>query len=545
MTGENEKSKIASFDVGFGPGASGRGAAPPEDPSRGAFRIGVVSGLSPRPEFATSPRDPGGSQAARPVGVDRASFDEIMAELAPELAIDVTDPHDVRGKPVRVDLRFAKMRDFRPEILAEQVHLLRSLRAERSAAPRVSGGRASEGPAGGKSLLDSLLDGDDPVPGEASATPSAGPHLAFTRLLGEVLHHPEVRRLESAWRGLKWLVDRAGACEGVSIQVVAARVEDVEPALDALALGDEPLGLILVDHELGATPRDLDRMDRWAQRAEAIGAPLVVNARPELLGFDDLGALSRTQRRVRSSEDPRAAALRNVAARDWARWISLAANGLVARPRHTTESARLGGIPFEEGSDLFIGAVWAVGALASASFARCGWPCALTGTSDGRLESLNVRSGDDRGEQVSLPLEALVREDVAAEAAGAGVCLLSCAPNRDLAFLLHAPVLFRGPVGASGTSAAASSTLAEQLFVARVGQAVLQLAAAIPRDTPPSVALEVARVTLAELFSGSPGKVPALDLAISGDPPVLELTVRPRGFLGLRLEEATLAARLA
>ncbi len=537
-------SGIASFGVGFGSGPTPD--LPAETPAEaGTFRIGVVSALTPRPELATASAGPRHARL-----VDAANLDEVMTALAVELTIEITNPHDLRGKPLAVELRFAKLRDFRPDTLAQQVPLLRSLRAapgEPAPAPRP----ASAAPAEPKSLLESLLDDDgagdvtSAAASSGSGAPSASAQAAFTRALGEVLAHPEVRRLERAWRGLKWLVDRVGVGAGAraSVQVVAADVDEVEAALDALALGDQPVGLLLVDHVLGATPRDLARMGAWAQRAEAIGAPLVANTGPEVLGFDDLAALARTQRRLRSSDDPRAAALRSVAARDSARWLSLAANGPLGRARYTGDSARIGA-PFEEPDELFVGAAWAVGALAAQSFARSGWPCALTGTREGRLTSLHVHMGADRGEPVSIALEALMREDVAAEAAGAGVTLLCCPANQDLAFLPSAPMLFRGPVGASGTSAAASTTLGDQLFVARVGQAVLQLAAAIPRGTPPAAAAEVARVVLEELFAGQGGARPELELAIQGEPPTLELTVRPRGFLGLRLEEATLGARL-
>lgn len=522
-----ESGGIASFDVGFGTGATAA-AAPVEDADRPTFRVGVVCELSPRAEFATA-----ASPARPPRGVDRSTFDEVMDELAPELAIDVTNPHDLRGKPLRVDLRFAKLRDFRPEVLAQQVTLLRSLRGAADAptqAPRAE-------PAGEKSLLESLLDADPATPPPAEP---ARAEPAFARALREILQHPEVRRLEGAWRGLRWLVDRA-AGEGASISFVSADGDGVLAAIAALAAGDEPLGLLMADHTLGATPRELARMESWAEAAEAVGVPLVVNGTPALLGFDDMASLARTQRRLRSSEDPRAAALRAVAARDAARWLTLAMNRLVARPRHTAESAR-SGVVFTEDEELTMGAAWGVAALAAASFARCGWPCALTGPREGRLDALHVRTEGEGRAQVTLALEALVREDVASEAAGAGVAMLCCHENQDIATLPFAPVLFRGPVGASGTSAAASTTLGDQLFVARVGQAVLQLASALPRDTPAAAVAEVAQVVLGELFGGH---AVGLELAVAGEPPVLEVTVRPRGFLRLRLEEATLAARLA
>jgi hypothetical protein len=96
-------------------------------------------------------------------------------------------------------------------------------------------------------------------------------------------------------------------------------------------------------------------------------------------------------------------------------------------------------------------------------------------------------------------------------------------------------------------SGAASGTLGDQLFVARVAHAVVQLAAAIPRDTPPAAAREVARLALADLFAKAApaaARAPEADVALVQDEALLEVTVRPRGFLGVGLAEVTLRARL-
>ena len=72
------------------------------------------------------------------------------------------------------------------------------------------------------------------------------------------------------------------------------------------------------------------------------------------------------------------------------------------------------------------------------------------------------------------------------------------------------------------------------------------VAAEIPADTPEPAARDVARIALAELFEGTPHR-PTIDVALPTDGAgrVLEFTVRPRGFYGVRLEEVTLGARLA
>ena len=113
-------------------------------------------------------------------------------------------------------------------------------------------------------------------------------------------------------------------------------------------------------------------------------------------------------------------------------------------------------------------------------------------------------------------------------------------------------MLHRGKSVAAG-DAPAETTLGDQLFAARVASAVEQLAAAIPEDTPDSAVSEVARVTMAELFSiASAPRAPEVSVRVvshgsahgSGAKKALEVTVRPHGFASVELEELTFSAPL-
>lgn len=551
---EEKKGGIASFDVGFGgtdvAGVEGRpeGTAP-----HGTFRIVALGELVARPDFALSP------PWTEPLRFDRATFDETMATVAPSLAIDVPDPHGPAGKTLRVELRLAALRAFRPDAMVDDLPVLRSLRADAGAPASPGQNAVPSAASGGGSLLDDILDGMGASPAGAGASrattaaPSGSAARALEALLASIVAHPEVRRLERAWRGLKLLVDRCERDAGVVVEALPATADEVDDALERLARrrgDDAAIDLLVVDHAVGATPRDLARLDAWARRAEGLGAPLVTNARPEVLGFDDLASLGSTQRRLRSADDPRAVALRNVAARDAARWVALAMNGVVARPRLTGPVPRVAGVRLDEPDDVIAGPAYAVAALAAASFARTGWATAFAGPEHGVLRELAVHSVDDRGTEVATPLEALVTTDVAAEAATAGVALFASAPNQDVAVLAHAPMLHRGAVTPGGASPPAALTLGDQLFVARLATAIVQLASAIPQGTPEAAAREVALLSLSELFAAGGEhatttlRAPELTVRVAGSPASIEITVRPRGFRGVRLDEITLGAPL-
>jgi hypothetical protein len=438
-----------------------------------SFALAFIAPLAPSDDVALS-----AGSWPKPITFTREGFDEAMAKVAPELAIDVPDPHDPRGKPQRVELRFSSMRAFEPAALTAQVPLLRVLNA----------------------------DGD----------------RAYQRTLDAVKGHPAVKSLARAWRGLHFLVKSVAAPkddgDDVTFTALAASPDETEAAIAKLASSDEEAtGLFVIDHEIGTSTRDTELLSAWARAAEIAGAPAVVAARAEVLGYDDMTKLAKTSRRIESADDPRARAILNVAAKDESRWIALALNHGIA-----------------------ISAAVMIGALCAKSAARTGWPCAILGPTDGKISDLPLRATDD-GEQI--PLEALVPEDVVRGAANAGACVLECAKNADIAVLNRAHVLYRGAIGASGSSPSASATLPEQLFVARIAQAVTQLASALPRDTPESAVREVAQLALAEMSATVKPRAPQFEIAV--DAGALHVTVRPRGAFAIRIEEFTLAARMA
>jgi hypothetical protein len=146
----------------------------------------------------------------------------------------------------------------------------------------------------------------------------------------------------------------------------------------------------------------------------------------------------------------------------------------------------------------------------------------------------------DRGEEAAIPLQVVPSEDTVRDAARAGITLLTCGRNNDTAFLTHAPVLYRG----GGGNTPSSVTLPDQLFVGRFARAVQQVAAAIPTGTEPRAAEEVARIALHELFERAAPPGPEITTKVDAARGALTVTVRPRRFAGIALEELTLGAAL-
>jgi type VI secretion system ImpB/VipA family protein len=475
----------------------------------------------------------------------------------------------------------------RPSWADALVSEVRTAPAPQPRAPEPAPARAPAAPAssrgngGGKSGLDSLLDMVDvsaepppesaaPTPGSSelsrvvaavarSARPGTGARAvvgtaperlerAFRNLLDSILRHPEVRRLEGAWRGLRLLVEHVERRSGVEVDVLCAGREAVSDALRRLGEpeGDRPpVDLVVIDQRIEPTAIDLALLEKWAGLAETLLAPIVVAGHPTMLGLDSVERIGRSTSALSTTEDPRAIAVRAVSAHESSRWVAVVLNDPLVRAPHTTATSRQTQPPFEEDPNdpdayVFTNPGFVVAALCARSHARVHWPTAITGARDGVVGNLPVRTVRERGAEAAIPLQTAPSEDAVREVARAGLVMLTCAPNNDSAILTRASMLHRD----KGGTAPASATLGDQLFVGRFARAVQQVAGAIPQDTEPRAAEEVAAIALREMFDRAPPSGPEIVAKVDPSRGSLTVTVRPRRFAGISLEELTLGAAL-
>jgi predicted component of type VI protein secretion system len=402
------------------------------------------------------------------------------------------------------------------------------------------------------SALDALLERVD-VPGSPSASAPASPadttatrrlDVAFRGLLDAIVRHPETRRLEATWRGLRLLVEHADK-RAVEVDVVHAIRGDVATALERLASpGDRaPVDLVVVDQRLEPTAADLAHLEAWATLGEAMLAPVLVGGHPAMLGAASLEQVARSTGALATSSDPRAVATRAAASRDASRWIAVVLNDVLVRGAYTPAASRQDEPPFfedpdDEGAHVFASGAYVVAALCAKSQARVGWPTAIVGTREGALGDLPVRTARDRGVEAAIPLQVAPSEGTVREVARAGLTMLACAPNTDAAVLTRAPMLYRPEGGAS------AATLPDQLFISRFARAVHSVAGAIPAETDPRKAEQVARIALADVFVDAAPPGPDLTPRVDAEKATLSVTVRPRRFAGVGLEEITIAAPL-
>ncbi len=121
----------------------------------------------------------------------------------------------------------------------------------------------------------------------------------------KVLHNPDFQKLESAWRGLKFVVDRTDFRENIKVEVLNCSKSDLltdfedAPEITKSGLykivysaeygqfGGKPYGAVFSNYEVGPNPQDITLL----QKAAAIGAmshaPFFAAAGPQFFGMKD------------------------------------------------------------------------------------------------------------------------------------------------------------------------------------------------------------------------------------------------------------------
>jgi type VI secretion system protein ImpC len=430
--------------------------------------------MADRPFILGIVGDFGGRRTPRRlVRVDRDAFDAVMARL------DVTAE---LGAAVAV--AFTALEDFHPDALVRRVPGLAALHAERAVppdavAPAVGPPAApvprpppkvgsvldailagAEGPAAGGGLSPALAEfvRQAVEPSLVRGTPAAAARwrAEVDRLLGEavrtILHHPRVRALEAAWRGLFEVVSRAETGSELEIRLLDAPRDAAARLLaeETATPGAPALAAVVAAYSFGSDEAALAALAALAQAAATAGAPLVADADPALLGLADACELGTADVRGRLGGGPGVEGWRRFRAGPLARHVVLCLPRVLLRVPYGLGGEEVTSFAFDEGVpvDDHAGHLWGSAALAFGrvlvrGFAADGWgfePLAY-----GRLERLPLHAGRVDGEERVLPCAEVVMSDATIRAvAEQGLVPLASVRDRD-----EARFVFVGTVAGS------------------------------------------------------------------------------------------------
>jgi type VI secretion system protein ImpC len=321
------------------------------------FRICIMGNFSGHANRGTA--DSSSSQGnLRPIAVDRDNIDDVMEKLGVEVQLSVS------GDGISpITVRFTELDDFHPEQLYSRLEVFQTLRDTRkrltdprsfeSARKKIRSWLGADGmpqhtkpgadqsvpsPAAPEKTSGSLLDQivgeaeDRPLYTESVSAPSqwdsfmqriVGPHLvpgrdpeqaelvtavdaAISGLMKAILHHPDFKALESAWRALRFLLYRMETDALLKVYLIDISKDELAANLSGSddlqktwayrlfveqavgTQGGEPWAVLAGNYTFNKTRGDVETLGRMAIIAKLAGAPFINGVHDHILGCESL-----------------------------------------------------------------------------------------------------------------------------------------------------------------------------------------------------------------------------------------------------------------
>ncbi len=276
---------------------------------------------------------------SRPIlSIDVDNFDQILARIGPSLHLPGEDA------AAGAAITFAELDDFHPDRLLRDLKLFKALRETRAqlrdpatfaAAAAAVRSTAEDDSVTMQRLLGAKSGAATPDPSPPAGRPAGIQHLirnivaphivpdapphqaqylasvdaAIAGQMRSILHHPAFQALESAWRGVRWLISELETGEQLQLHLLDVSPGELRADMNAAggdpgkselyrllvergsqAPGGEPWSLLAADCTFGMTHADIDLLAFLGVIASQAGGPFVAAAAPGFLGCDSLAA---------------------------------------------------------------------------------------------------------------------------------------------------------------------------------------------------------------------------------------------------------------
>lgn len=352
--------------------------------------------------------------SARPVFIDRDNFEEVMRRLETGVSLDLQgDGQDV------LELRFEELDDFHPDKIFHQVPLFSDLRNTRRrlmsdgtfelAAREVRSWigsnsepgaenpteEAAEPPPSSGNLLDDILaGGGTAVPARKSEASSSSelnslisrlvsPYLITTdtaeqsklvsavdnatgELMRQILHHPDFRALEAAWRGVNLVISRVETDNNLKVYLLDVTKDEFTGDLKGTGnlsdsafsrvlnerspsvRNDEGFAAVCANYAFKSNVDDIATLMRVAEISKKANTPFIAQGEPQIIGLESVTDFAET-RTLALSENTAEGKLWNMLRElDEAAYLGLTTPRLMARLPYGKYSDPTENFSFEE-----------------------------------------------------------------------------------------------------------------------------------------------------------------------------------------------------
>lgn len=284
--------------------------------------------------------------------------------------------------------------------------------------------------------------------------------------INAVIHHEDFAKMESAWRGLSYLVNNTQTSESMKIRVMNISKKELQKMMKKFkgtawdqsplfkklyeeeygTAGGEPYGAIIGDYYFNHTAPDIELLKGIAQIAAAAHAPFIAASDPSIMNLDSWQELANPRDITKIFSTPEYAAWRSFREMDDSRYVALTMPRVLSRVPYGADTNPVEGFNFTEDTGAgnsanynWMNAAYAMGVNINRSFVDYGWCARIRGVeSGGIVESLPTHTfpTDDGGVAMKCPTEIAITDRREAELSKNGFLPLIHWKNTDYAVFL-------------------------------------------------------------------------------------------------------------
>jgi type VI secretion system protein ImpC len=314
----------------------------------------------------------------------------------------------------------------------------------------------------------------------------------LTQQINQILHHPDYQKLESAWRGLHYLISNAESGEMLKVRVLNIAKTDLHKTLrrykgtnwDQSPLfkqiyeaeygqfGGEPYACLVGDYYFDHSPPDVELLSEMAKIGAAAHCPFIAGTAPSLMQMETWQELSNPRDLTKLFTTPEYMSWRSLRDSEEAQYIGLAMPRFLGRVPYGAKTDPIEEFAFEEDTAsgnhenyAWVNAAYAMATNITRAFSTYGWCTQIRGIeSGGAVENLPVHTfpTDDGGVDMKCPTEIAISDRREAELAKNGLMPLIHKKNSDFAAFIGAQSLHK-PAEYDDPDATANARLGARL----------------------------------------------------------------------------------
>jgi type VI secretion system protein ImpC len=282
--------------------------------------------------------------------------------------------------------------------------------------------------------------------------------------LDTILHDESFQKLESAWRGLKFVVDRTDFRQNIRIEVLNASKDellaDFEDSPEVVKsglykhiysaefgqFGGKPYGAVVANYEMSAGPQDVKLMQFMSSVGAISHAPVVASAGPAMFGCEKYEDIANLKDLESIFEGPKYAKWNAFRDTEDARYLALTVPRFMLRVPYGPETVPVKSFNYQEATAgdtdnyLWGNAAYTFATRLTDSFAQYRWcPNIIGPQSGGAVENLPIHTFESMGQvQSKVPTEVLVTDRREYELAEQGFIALTMRKGSDNAAFFSA-----------------------------------------------------------------------------------------------------------